>query len=444
MLCIKDMAGLCRPYAGDQLVRVLREEVGLPIHFHTHDASGIQAATLVKSAEAGVDVIDAAVAAVSGSTSQPNLNTIVGSLKGTERDTGLDSDALGDCSLYWETVRTYYQPFDNSPRSGSARLYDHEIPGGQFTNLQQQAAALGLGQRWREVEKMYADVNQMLGDIVKVTPSSKVVGDLALSLLSKGMTCDEVRSLPADHNVGFPESVVDMMRGSLGEPPGGWPEEIRRILLGRNEPIEGRAGAMLPRADVGAAVETATGLLGRQAERADGLSYLLYPVEFAKFAETRRKYADVGLLPTPVFFYGLEEGEECVFDIEPGKRLIVKYHTVGEPQPDGTRAIFFELNGAPREVRVRDRSLQADRPAARKADSGNPNHVGAPTPGVVTGLFVAVGDEVTANSKLLTLEAMKMQSTIYAPAGYRTCRGTAGASPEARWESKDLLVVVSG
>ena len=440
ILCIKDMAGLCRPYAADQLVRVLREEVGMPIHFHTHDASGVQSATLIKGGEAGVDVIDAAVAAVSGSTSQPNLNTIVGSLKGTERDTELDSDALGDCSLYWETVRTYYQPFDNSPKSGSARLYDHEIPGGQFTNLQQQAAALGLGRRWREVEEMYADVNQMLGDIVKVTPSSKVVGDLALFLLSKGMTCDEVRRLPDDHNIGFPESVVDMMRGSLGKPPGGWPEDIRRILLCRNEPIAGRAGAQLPSADIDAAVEVATERLGREADRADGLSYLLYPVEFTQFAEARRKFADVGLLPTPVFFYGLEEGEECVFDIEPGKRLIVKYHTVGEPQPDGTRTIFFELNGAPREVRVRDRSLQADRPAARKADSGNPDHIGAPTPGVVTGLFVAVGDEVTANTKLLTLEAMKMQSTIYAPDTGRVKALLVEAGSQI--EAKDLLVVL--
>ena len=440
ILCIKDMAGLCRPYAADQLVRVLRAEVGLPIHFHTHDASGVQAATLVKGGEAGIDIIDAAVAAVSGSTSQPNLNTIVGSLKATERDTDLDSQALGECSLYWETVRTYYGPFDNSPKSGSARLYDHEIPGGQFTNLQQQAAALGLGRRWREVEEMYADVNQLLGDIVKVTPSSKVVGDLALFLLSKGMTCEEVRRLPVDHNVGFPDSVVDMMRGSLGQPPGGWPDDIREILLCRNDPIDGRAGAKLPSADIDAAVARAAELLGREANWADGLSYLLYPVEFTKFAETRRKYADVGLLPTPVFFYGLEEGEECMFDIEPGKRLIVKFHTVGEAQPDGTRIIFFELNGQPREVRVRDRSLQADRPAARKADSTNPDHVGAPTPGVVTGLFVIAGDEVEANSKLLTLEAMKMQSTIYAPGPGRIEEILVQAGSQV--DAKDLLVVI--
>ena len=440
MLGIKDMAGLCRPYAGYRLVQVLREELGLPVHFHTHDSSGLNAATLLKAAEAGVDVADAAIAALSGSTSQPNLNTLAGSLKGNARDTELDAEALGEFSLYWETVRTYYLPFDNAPRSGSARLYTHEIPGGQFTNLQQQAAAMGLAQRWREVEQMYADVNQLLGDIVKVTPSSKVVGDLALYLLSKGMTCDEVRKLPAAHNVGFPDSVIDMMRGSLGEPPGGWPPEIREILLCRSEPIQGRAGERLPAADLDAAAATAAKLLRRKANRADALSYLLYPDVFRKFAEARRKYADVGVLPTPVFFYGLDEGDECAFDIEPGKRLIVKFLTYGEAQPDGTRLVFFELNGQPRVVRVRDRSLQADKRAARKADSGNPDHLGAPTPGLVTGLFVAAGDEVEANAKLLTLEAMKMQSTIYAPKAGRVAEILVKAGNQV--EAKDLLLVL--
>ena len=439
MLGLKDMAGLCRPYAAEELVKVLRGELGLPVHFHTHDGSGLNAATILKASEAGVDVVDACVAALSGSTSQPNLNTLVGTLQGTERDTALDTDALGDCSLYWETVRTYYLPFDNAPKAGSARLYTHEIPGGQFTNLQQQAAAMGLAQRWREVEQMYADVNQLLGDIVKVTPSSKVVGDLALFLLSKGMTCDEVRKLPPDHNVGFPESVIDMMRGSLGSPPGGWPPAVREILLCRNRPIEGRAGERLPAADLDDAREKAGKLLRRRATRADALSHLLYPDVFAKYAETRRKHADVGVLPTTVFFFGLQRDEECLFDIEPGKRLIVKFLALGEPQPNGTRTVFFELNGQPRAVRVRDRSLQADRPA-RKASSGNPNHIGAPTPGLVTGLFVAPGDEVETNAKLLTLEAMKMQSTIYAPEPGRIREVLVEAGSQV--QSKDLLVVL--
>ena len=440
MLAIKDMAGLCRPYAGYELVKKLREELGLPVHFHTHDASGVNAATLLKASEAGVDVVDAAVAALSGSTSQPNLNTMVGSLQGMPRDPQLDTDALGECSLYWETVRTYYLPFDNAPKAGSARLYKHEIPGGQFTNLQQQAAAMGLAQRWRDVEQMYADVNQLLGDIVKVTPSSKVVGDLALFLLSKGMTCDEVRKLPSDHNVGFPDSVIDMMRGSLGEPPGGWPADVREILLCRNKPVHGRAGARLQPSDLGAAAKEAARLLRRKPRLADALSLILYPEVFKKFAETRRRHASVGVLPTPVFFYGLDVDGECIFDIEPGKRLIVKFLTLGEPQPNGMRTVFFELNGQPREVRVRDRSLQAARPPARKASSGNPGHVGAPTPGLVTGLYVSAGDDVEANAKLLTLEAMKMQSTIYAPEAGRVVEVLVDAG--SRVQSKDLLLVL--
>ena len=440
MLGIKDMAGLCRPYAAYELVKVLRSEVGLPVHFHTHDSSGINAATLLKASEAGVDVVDAAVAALSGSTSQPNLNTLVGSLKGAPRDTGLDTEALGDCSLYWETVRTYYLPFDNAPKSGSARLYTHEIPGGQFTNLQQQAAAMGLAHRWREVERMYADVNQLLGDIVKVTPSSKVVGDLALFLLAKGMTCEEVRNLPPNHNVGFPDSVIDMMRGSLGTPPGGWPPKIREILLCRKKALKGRAGAGLPRAELDGAVAEAGRLLRRKGRRRDGLSLLLYPDVFAKFAETRRKHSDVGVLPTPVFFYGLEKDEECIFDIEPGKRLIVKFLTLGEPQANGRRTAFFELNGQPREVPIRDHSLQVGRRAARKATSRNPDHIGAPTPGLVTGVFVVPGDQVEANAKLLTLEAMKMQSTIYAPKPGRVREILVEAGTQV--ESKDLLLIL--
>ena len=337
-------------------------------------------------------------------------------------------------------MRTYYLPFDNAPKAGSARLYEHEIPGGQFTNLQQQAAAMGLAQRWNEVEKTYADVNVLLGDIVKVTPSSKVVGDLTLFLLARGMTCEEVRNLPAQHDVGFPDSVIEMMRGSLGEPPGGWPPDVRAILICGREPISGRPGESLPAADLDGAAQRAAGMLGSEPTKADALSLLLYPDVFASFAEARRRFADVSVLPTPVFFYGLAEGEECAFDIEPGKRLIVHFLTCGEGQPDGTRTVFFELNGQPREVRVRDRSLQVDRPVARKADSGNPGHIGAPTPGLVTGLFVTPGEKVAAKARLLTLEAMKMQSTIYAPRDGRVAEVLVG--PGRQVESEDLLLVL--
>jgi pyruvate carboxylase len=351
MLGIKDMAGLCRPYSAYALVEALKQEIGVPIHFHTHDTSGINASTLLKAAEAGVDIVDAAISAVSGQTSQPNLNSLVASLRHTPRDTGLDEEALGDCSRYWEKVRAYYLPFDNGPRSGSADVYKHEIPGGQFTNLQQQAAAMGLGHRWREVEEMYAQVNQLFGDIVKVTPSSKVVGDMALFLIIKGMTIEDVRNLPPDHHVAFPDSVRDMFKGSLGTPPGGWPPDVQRIILKGEQPIEGRPGACLPPADFDAVRQQLETETERSVSDDEILSYLLYPEVFKQYNEKRRHYSDVGVLQTPEFFYGMRVGEETTIDIEAGKRLIVKFLAVGDPHSDGTRTIFFELNGQLRPAR---------------------------------------------------------------------------------------------
>jgi pyruvate carboxylase len=440
VLGIKDMAGLCRPYAAYELIRALRQETALPIHFHTHDSSGLNATTLIKAAEAGVDVVDGAVSSMSGSTSQPNLNSMVASLRHTERDTGLDEEALSDCSRYWETVRTYYLPFDNAPRHGSADIYMHEIPGGQFTNLQQQAGAMGLGHRWPEVEKMYAGVNQLFGDIVKVTPSSKVVGDMALFLLTKGMTCDEVRALPPDHTVAFPDSVSDMMAGALGQPPDGWPQDVQSILLRGAAPRPGRWGATLPPADFEALAAELEKKIERKPSHGETLSYVLYPQVFLDYAEKRRTYADVGVLPTPVFFYGMKTGEEATIEIEAGKRLIVKFLTIGEPHADGTRTIFFELNGQPRQVTVRDASLKSEEKVRRKARPGEESEVGAPTPGLITGVFIQPGDEVEKNAKLLTLEAMKMQSTVYAPAAGEVAEVLVG--PGDQVEAKDLLVVL--
>ena len=440
ILAIKDMAGLCRPFAAHELVKALKQEVGMPIHFHTHDSSGLNAATLLKASEAGVDIVDGAVASMSGSTSQPNLNSMVATLKNTERDTGLDEQALSDHSLYWETVRSYYLPFDNAPRHGSADIYMHEIPGGQFTNLQQQATAMGLGHRWREVEQMYADVNQLFGDIVKVTPSSKVVGDMALYLLSKGMTCEEVEALPEDHSVAFPDSVADMMAGSLGVPPDGWPPKVQRILLRGAKPIEGRAGAKLPAADFDAVKAELAHQLEREPDWSEVLSHLLYPQVFKDYTAKRASHSDVSVLPTPVFFYGMKMGEEWTIDLEAGKTLVVKFLTVGEPHKDGTRTIFFELNGQPREVRVRDESLKSGEKLRPKAQPNVVGHVGAPTPGLVTGLFVQPGDEVKRNDKLLTLEAMKMQSTIYAPVDGKVV--DVHVAPGEQVDAKDLLAVI--
>ena len=440
ILGIKDMAGLCKPYSASKLVEALKREVGIPVHFHTHDSSGLNASTLLKAAEAGVDIVDGAIASMSGATSQPNLNSMVEALRHTERDTGLDSRALSDCSVYWDVVRTYYRPFDNAPKSGSADIYRHEIPGGQFTNLQQQAAAMGLGHRWREVEKMYADVNQLFGDIVKVTPSSKVVGDMALFLLSHGMTCEDVLKLKPGHGMGFPDSVRHMMAGGLGTPPGGWPRKVQRILLAGRKAQRGRPGAQLTAADFPAVQEELEKKLGRKASHDECLSYLLYPKVFMDYADIRREYSDVSVLSTPVFFYGMRAGEECTVDIERGKTLIIRFLALGEPQPDGTRSVFFELNGQSRQVHVRDETLKAAEKARPKAKPSESGQVGAPTPGLVTGLFVSAGDVVKQNDKLATLEAMKMQSTIYAPKAGTVTR--IFVQPGEEVEAKDLLLEI--
>jgi pyruvate carboxylase len=439
-LAIKDMAGLCKPYAAFELVKKLKEEIDLPIHFHTHDTSGMNAATVLKAADAGVNIADGAVAAMSGGTSQPNLNAIVSALRNTPRDTGLDSAALNDCSDYWETVRTYYLPFDSGPKAGNARLYEHEIPGGQYTNLREQAVAMGLGHRWREVERMYAEVNQLFGDIVKVTPSSKVVGDMTLFLMAKEMTPADVRKLDEHHDVAFPNAVVEMFSGVLGVPPGGWPRKLQKILLRGAKPVKGRPSASMHAADFAAEKESLEKKTGHPITDEDLLSYLLYPEVFLKFDKFRQAHGDVSVLPTPPFFYGLKSGEELTVSIEAGKTLIIKYMTASEPHPDGTRTLFFELNGQPREVNVRDKSLRVVERAHPKADAADPGQVGAPTAGVISGIAVQTNHTVERGAKLMTLEAMKMQSNIYAPIAGRIVKLL--VTPGQSVEAKDLLVTI--
>jgi pyruvate carboxylase len=413
-LAIKDMAGLLRPYAAYKLVKTLREEVGVPIHLHTHDTSGVNAATILKASEAGVNIADAAISAMSGTTSQPNLNSIVAALAHTERDTGLNFAALNKCSDYWETVRTYYSPFDEAPKSGSSDVYIHEMPGGQYTNLKAQAEAMGLGGRWPDVARTYAEVNLAFGDIVKVTPSSKVVGDLALYLMSHGMTVQEMENLPPDHELTLPNSVADMFMGSLGQPEGGWPPKIQQVILRGKEPMTGRPGAQLPPVDLMGAASKVRELTASSSST-DLMSYLMYPEVFSKFAAARSQFGEVEILPTPAFFYGLSEREEVTIELEPGKTLIVRLLTVGEARKDGMRTVFFELNGQPREVEIRDRAIKEEGTVKRKADPAVAGEVGAPIPGSVTMLHVGAGEHVDKGARLLVLEAMKMQTTIYAP-----------------------------
>ena len=414
------MAGLLRPYAAERLVKALRESIGLPIHFHTHDTSGINSASILKASEAGVNACDAALASMSGSTSQPNLNSIVAALAHTDRDTGLDIAALNRCSDYWETVRGYYLPFDSGPKTGSAEVYLHEMPGGQITNLKEQAEAMGLGQRWPEIAQTYADVNRAFGDIVKVTPSSKVVGDLAIFLITHKMTVAEFEQLGPDHKLTIPNSVIDMFEGSLGIPEGGWPEHISAIIL------QGREAKrpQLPDADL-----------------SKPISALLYPDVYAKFMQARETYGDVEVLPSPQFFFGMERGEEITVTIEEGKTLVVKFLTLGEPGDDGYRTVFFELNGQPREVEIRDKSLEVKGEQKPKADASNPNHIGSPLPGLVTTVAVAEGAQVKKGDRLLVIEAMKMQSTVYSPVTGKIQQLLVKSGQQV--EAKDLLLVMA-
>jgi pyruvate carboxylase len=440
-LAIKDMAGLCKPYAAFELVKALRDEIAIPIHFHTHDTSGINAASVLKAAEAGVDVADAAVASMSGGTSQPNLNSIVEALRHTPRDTQLSVDTLNECSDYWETVRSYYLPFDSASQSGSARLYQHEIPGGQYTNLREQATAMGLGHRWREAEKMYAKVNLLFGDIVKVTPSSKVVGDMTLFLMAKEIQPADVLKLDEKHDISFPNSVVEMFSGVLGVPPGGWPKKLQKIILRGQVPLKGRPSANLEAVNFDEEEKALEKKASHPIGRDDLLSYLLYPDVFLKYDKFRQTYSDVSVLPTPVFFYGLKSGEEITVEIESGKSLIIKFLTISEPHPDGTRTLFFELNGQPREVNVRDRALRVVERAHPKADPADPGQVAAPTAGVISGIAVQTNHAVERGAKLLTLEAMKMQSNIYAPIAGRIVK--LQVTPGQHVEAKDLLVTIA-
>ncbi|MEX2177031.1 MAG: pyruvate carboxylase [Pirellulaceae bacterium] len=436
ILAIKDMAGLCKPYAAELLVKTLKQEIGIPIHFHTHDTAGMQAASIVKASEQKLDIADGAMASMSGGTSQPNLNAIVEALRFTKRETGLDAHRLSALSDYWQAVREFYLPFDSSLMPATAELYSHEMPGGQYTNLYQQARALGLADRWTEICRLYAEANDLLGDIVKVTPSSKAVGDLALFMVAGGLSSKDL--VEGDRDLAFPESVIDLLSGLMGQPPGGWPKAIQRRILRDRKPVKGRAGASIPPANFDEATEKVRGLLNREPNRRDVLSHLLYPKVYQEYAEHVRMYSDTSKLPTSVFFYGQEVGEEITVEIEEGKTLIVKFLTVSEPHADGTRTVFFELNGQPRDVTVVDRSLEATAIQAVKADPADPKQVGSSMPGMVVTVAVKAGDKVAKGQKLFTLEAMKMETTLSSEVQGRVAE--VFVKPGSQIEAGDLLL----
>jgi len=439
MLAIKDMAGLCKPAAASVLVKALKAEVGIPIHFHTHDTSGISAASILSASEAGVDVVDLANGAMSGSTSQPNLNSVVAALQFTKRDTGLDLEALNQFSDYWEQVRNYYAPFDTSPKAGSAEVYLHEMPGGQFTNLKEQAAGMGLAHRWPEIARTYAEVNQLFGDIVKVTPSSKVVGDMTMFLITRGIKPADVLNLEPGATP-FPESVIDMISGGLGQPVGGWPKKLQGVILGDRKPIKGRPGAELKPLNFKKIEEELSTKLKRDATTDDVFSYVMYPEVFTSYAKVERECGDLSVLPTPAFFYGMKIGQEVSIEIESGKTLFIRLVNIGAVDAEGKRAVNFELNGMSRQLSVIDKSVKPTVKARVKADAAKPSEVGAPIPGLVTALSVSVGAKVAKGDKLVTLEAMKMQTTIYAPVDGVV--DEIGVQVSDAVESKDLLLKI--
>ena len=436
---IKDMAGLCKPEAARRLVAALKREVGLPLHFHTHDTSGISAASAIAAAEAGCDAIDGAMDSWSGLTSQPNLGAIVESLRGSRRDPGLERDAMRRINNYWEGVRYAYGAFESDMRAGSATVFEHGMPGGQYTNLREQARALGLESHWPEVERAYTEVNALFGDIIKVTPTSKVVGDMALTMVSSGISAEEVAD--PEREVNFPVSVVQLFKGELGQPYGGFPPALQRKVLKGGSPITERPGAVLPPADLEAERREAEKKARRSISDDEVASYLMYPQVFLEYAAHRRSFSNVAVLPTPVFFYGPEFDHEFDVELERGKTMLVTCRAVGEADSEGHRTVFFELNGQPRTVRVPDRALAGAGAGRRKADDADPGQAGAPMPGLIVGIAVSPGQKVARGDPLFTIEAMKMENAVYAEIPGVVEEVVAGAGH--RVEAHDLVVVIN-
>ena len=436
-LGLKDMAGLLKPAAARQLVKSLKEEVGLPIHFHTHDTSGIAGATILAAADAGVDVVDAAMDAFSGGTSQPCMGSIVEALHNSERDTGINIENLREISDYWGQVRAQYAAFESGLSSPASEVYLHEMPGGQFTNLKAQARSMGMEEKWHDIAETYADVNQMFGDIVKVTPSSKVVGDMALMMVAQNLSRDDVENPKTD--VAFPESVVDMLKGNLGQPPGGFPKHIVKKALKGEKPNLDRPGKNLKPIDLEKTrQELSEKLDGMKIDDEDLNGYLMYPKVFLDYMERHLTYGPVRTLPTKTFFYGMSSGDEISLEIDPGKTLEIRMQAIGETDENGEVKVFFELNGQPRVIRVPNRLVTSETTSRPKADPSNSNHIGAPMPGVISTVSVNEGQAVKKGDLLLTIEAMKMETGIHVERDAKI--KAVHVKPATQIDAKDLII----
>lgn len=413
ILAIKDMAGLLKPQAAYRLISTLKETIDIPIHLHTHDTSGNGIYMYAKAIEAGVDIVDVAISSMAGLTSQPSANSLYYALEETDRKPDVSVKALEQLSHYWEDVRKYYSDFESGMMSPHSEVYMHEMPGGQYSNLQQQAKAVGLGARWEEVKEMYRRVNDMFGDIVKVTPSSKVVGDMALFMVQNNLTEEDV--IEKGESIDFPDSVIELFEGYLGQPHGGFPKELQNVILKGKSPITVRPGELLDDVDFDEIRQKLFDTLNRQVTSHEMIAYALYPKVFLDYQKKQEEYGNVSVIDTPTFFFGMRLGEEIQVEIEQGKTLMVKLVSIGQPQKDGTRVVYFELNGQPREVNIKDESVKSDVVSKPKMDGGNPTHIGATMPGTVIKVLVEKGEKVSKGDHLMITEAMKMETTVQAP-----------------------------
>ena len=413
ILGIKDMSGLLKPYAAKELVSALKDAVKIPIHLHTHDTSSLQPATYLMAIDAGVDVVDCSLGALSGLTSQPNFNAVVEMMKFHERENPYDIKSLNQFSDYWEAVREYYYPFESGLKASAADVFQHEIPGGQYSNLKPQAIALGLGDKFDEIKEMYVSVNQMFGDIVKVTPSSKVVGDLAQFMVANNLSPEDVYT--KGENISFPESVQQFFMGEIGQPEGGFPEKLQRIILKDKKPLTVRPGTLTKPVDFDKELKEFQKQFGEDLTLLDFLSYKFYPKVFEESLQFWREYGDISEVTTPIFFYGMKMGEDTTIEIAKGKTLLIRLLSIGPVDEHGKRTVFFKLNGQTRNVEVQDKSIKVEHKENRKMDKSNENQIGAPLQGMLSKLMVKEGEQVKKNQPLFIIEAMKMETVITSP-----------------------------
>ena len=412
ILCIKDMSGLLKPWAAYELISALKSTVIIPIHLHTHDTSSLQSATYLKAIEAGVNVVDCCMGAVSGLTSQPNFSAIVEMMRFQKRENEYDIAKLNKHSTYWETVREWYYPFESGLKASSAEVFQHEIPGGQYSNLKPQATSLGLGDKMEEIKLKYKEVNDLFGDIVKVTPSSKVVGDMALFMVTNNLSKNDI--LEKGRSLSFPESVISFFKGDIGQPVGGFEPTLQKAILADIKPFTERPNEHLAPVDFDKEFEAFRQKFGPDVSFTDLLSYLLYPKVFEEYFAKQKLFGDLYHIPTINFFYGLKDNEEVLIEIDKGKSILARFLTCSEPDEEGKRKVFMRLNGQTRIIEVQDRSVKVTLHENEKADKNNQNHIGSPLQGKLSQLLVKEGEEVQPNQPLFVIEAMKMESTITA------------------------------